>query len=755
MLHYRWFPACPERTLKRSASGELTPENMRRIPPRDEPPRRRPRRDLPRPEGPFERLLKQRPQRDPAPIIIGGTIAFLALVIVAVFVFSSVLGGGGNDGSNNNGSGGTTQLAAGIKSRLGVFPTLPPGLTAVSRYVEFEIDKPGTDADITLLLTDTVPDSTGLGFYTYQSNRWQRVLDVNLSDDKDRGQGDFQPLPSNLAILKVTSQSYIAGASLPSGGSLNGGAGSLSIVTPRDYTPIADGTVQGTPTQIAPEEGMLIIPTVVGSSEDTASVVNDILSDEALRATHVQQISALVTNNDLDGIDLEYSSVSPDSAAEFTAFVEAAAMELHRANKKIILTLPPPVAQRSAYEWDKLGEAVDYIKILPIADPVAYWQTMPDSLGRLSDVVPTEKVLLVVSPFAIEGTGDVSRPIGYLRAMVLASSAIVREPTDPQDIVRNVDVQLVAKNLDESEGATSLRWDEDALAVSFSLGGTEHERIYIENSYSVGFKLELIQAYALGGLIVADGSGTSDVADIWPKVRELIDSATVTLRRPNDTMLQPVWTAPDGGTLQAEAGSTTATWTPQTEGEQRVILIVSDGDRRFGQEVKIAVGQGEETPTPSPLETFAPSVTPTASATPAGGLRVDVGKLAEGDDAGGTFSNGEVVSPGSEVTYLITIDNDSDVPVTVLSLIDDTYADIVCETEAGGDVIGAVLAPDDGDAEGGAGVFDHGADEIQCTFVALAPEDSGDSVTDRIIGTVEDESGDTASDSDDATITTG
>ena len=75
---------------------------------------------MPRPEGPFERLLRQRPQRDPAPIIIGGTIAFLALVIVAVFVFSSVLGGGGSSsGSTNNNSGGNqggcADIAAGVK----------------------------------------------------------------------------------------------------------------------------------------------------------------------------------------------------------------------------------------------------------------------------------------------------------------------------------------------------------------------------------------------------------------------------------------------------------------------------------------------------------------------------------------------------------------------------------------------------------------------------------------------------------------
>jgi hypothetical protein len=227
------------------------------------------------------------------------------------------------------------------------------------------------------------------------------------------------------------------------------------------------------------------------------------------------------------------------------------------------------------------------------------------------------------------------------------------------------------------------------------------------------------------------------------------------LRRPNEQMLQATWQAPDGGNLQADAGATTAIWTPQTEGEQRVVLVVSDGDRRFGQEVRIGVGQGEETPTPSPLETFAPSTTPTPEPTsPSGTFRIDVGKLADGDDEGGTYSNGEIVTPGSEVTYLITIDNDADVPVTVTSLIDDVYDDIVCETDEGGDVIGAVLAPDDGDAEEGPGSFDAGADEIQCTFTATAPAESGVGVTDRVTGTAEDADGNTASDFDDASITT-
>lgn len=710
---------------------------------------------MPRPEGPFDRLLRQKPDRDPAPIIIGGTIAFLALVIVLVFVFSSVLGGG--DGGGDGGGGDTIQIADGIRGKLTAMPALPPGLSALSRYIEFETDEEGIGADIGLPLTEPAADPTGLGFYTYTGNRWQRVLDVNLSSNGGRAEGQFRPLPDNLAVLRVAAQTYVVGASLPRGTSLHGDAGSVQLVSPRDYTPGADGSIQGAATNVQRPEGSLLIPTIVGSSQDTAAVVNDILADTSLPAAHIQQITTLVTNNSLDGVDLEYSSVDVDLADEYTSFVEGLADALHRDGKKLALTLPPPTAQRSAYQWDKLGAAADYIKVLPIANPVAYWDTMPDALSQITDQVDTRKVLLVVSPYSIEGSGDVSTPIGYLQAMVLASSAAIREPTNPDEIKPGADVSIVARNLDQGEGASELAWADDSLTVSFALGGSERQRIYIENSYSVAFKLELVQAYALGGLAVADGSAESDVANIWGKVHELVSQATVTLRRPNDQMLQTIWQAPDGGSIQGDPGATAITFVPSAGGQQRVVLLVSDGDRRFGQELIVEVRAGEETPTPSPLETFPPSETPTEEPEPTetpSAVLVEVGKLADGDDEDGSFSNDEIVSNGSEVTFLITIDNDSDSQVTIISLIDTLYDAATCAPQGGGDVvaIGAVLAPDDGD---GTGNLDGGADQIQCTITATIEGAVGDEFTNEVTVTVGDDQGAQGSDTDATKVTIG
>jgi hypothetical protein len=640
-------------------------------------------------------------------------------------------------------------------------PPLPPGLTALSPHFEFETEEDTVNLSVTLPLTDPVADPAGIGFYTYDSNRWQRVLDVALDNNGRAARGDFRPLPGNLTVLRVAAQAYVVSASLPRGTSLHGDAGQVQLVSPRDYTPTSDGTVQGTPTDVQRPEGALLVPTIVGSSDDTSAVVNDILADEALRAAHVQEIAGLVQNGGLDGIDLEYSSVDVDLDEEFTGFVTALAEQLRGQQKRLALTLPPPSNQRSAYQWAALGEAVDYIKILPIANPVSYWDTMPEALSRLTEDVDTHKVLLVLSPYSIDGSGDVSQPIGYLQAMVLAAEAAVREPTNPQDIKPDAEITVVARNLDQGEGASPLVWDPDALTVTFALGGTERRRIYIENSYSVGFKLELVQAYALGGVAIADGSGQSDVANIWPKVHELVSAATVNLRRPNDGMLDPVWQAPDGGDLRGDPGATAVTFIPRAAGPLRVVLVVSDGDRRFGRALTIEVGLGEPTPTPSEIATFPPSETPTETPTPeptvtsppAGPVIVEVALKADGDDEDSVFTNDETVTPGSDVVYQVIIDNDSDVPITVTSLIDDQFPGAECLTEGGGNVVGTVLAPDDGDYPP-TGVFDTGSDQITCLIIGPAPSESGVPLTNGVQVSAQDEEGNSDSDNDTANIIT-
>jgi spore germination protein YaaH len=742
---------------------------MRRFPPREPPQARRPRRDAPRPEGPFERILRRRPERDPAPLIIGGTIAFLAVVIIIVLGFSTLFGGDDADSASDGGSSGdTVEIAPGITATQESIPGLPPGLVAQSDYFEFQAEE---DVPITvkLPLTEGSGDQQGLGFYSYLDSRWQRMADATVTTigDQPVAEGEFPSVPENLSVLLVLPQTYAVAGSLPAGSQLHGDA-RVTIVSPRDYTPSADGAVTGVGTQVrspnsvsanaaAQEEGPTILPTIVGSGAETAAIVNEILADDDLRDTHVEAIVTLTDESELDGIDIEYPAVDPELASEFTEFVTRLSDRLHDKNKKLSLTLPPPSEERQAYDWSELGDSADIIKILPLADPVAYWQTMPTAIGQVVRDVSPDKIMLVINPFSIEDLNGVTTPMGYLQAMALAAESIIRSP-NPADIKTGTPVTIVARNLDESEGASPIRWNDDAVTVSFATGGTERKRVYVENSYSASFKLELVQAYRLGGLAISDASATSDVANLWPTVNAFVDTATLILARPNDASFLPIWHA-EGGDLGAGAGPT-ATWiAPGQAGTYNVILTVSDGDHRFGRKLAIEVKKGDQ-PSPTPLQTFgptpvpsptAPSLTPTPAAEtpPPGTLSIQVGKRADGDDPGNEYGDPETTTSGSEVTYRIVIDNDSPVAVTIDSFVDDIYPGAVCTDNDEEDVVGQTLAADDGDAEL---VTEKGDDAIVCTFTETVSGSSGDQITDRVTITVSDGTGNTGTDGDSAVI---
>ncbi len=585
---------------------------MREDPSRDMRPEYRSRRGAPPPEGPLGQLLRQRPERDPAPFIIGGTVAFVALVIALVFVFSSVLD---DDGGEMDISG----LPAGVDAKFVDVPALPAGLRAVSKLLEFEVDQ-DVAISIDLPLQSAITDSTGLGFYTFLGTRWERIADVELRNGGTRGAAEFSPVPANLAVLRVVETIYEVSGSLPSGGSLHSEA-RLDVVSPRDYLPLADGSLQGASTPVQTGSDVLLIPTIVGSGEAASAIVDAVLADESLQASHIQAIATLAREGGFDGIDLEYSAVDPSLSQEFTGFITELRDVLRSDGIRLSLTLPPPTGDPQAYEWRLLGEAVDTIRVLPISDPLDYWLQMPAALSQIVDDVAPTKVMLVVSPHSVERVGSAVQPIGYRQAMTLATEILVREPTDPEQIKPGVAVELVAQNLLQGEGVSTPVWSDEAAIVTVAFGGERGSTIYFENLFSVGFKLEMVQAYGLGGAVVSDASAQSDVANIWPAMNALVDTAAVTLLRPNGDALLPRWQASDGGSLDPDAGATAVWIAPSEEGAYAIALIVSDGESQFGQETTVEVRPGPSpvttaTPTSSPSLTFTPTATPALSPSP-------------------------------------------------------------------------------------------------------------------------------------------
>jgi hypothetical protein len=82
-------------------------------------------------------------------------------------------------------------------------PTLPDGLVAATKYIEFEVQDEAAGAVIGLPLLKQEESVEGLAWYTYQDGEWERLRTIaKLENDGQVASGDFESVPASLALLR-------------------------------------------------------------------------------------------------------------------------------------------------------------------------------------------------------------------------------------------------------------------------------------------------------------------------------------------------------------------------------------------------------------------------------------------------------------------------------------------------------------------------------------------------------------------------
>jgi hypothetical protein len=270
-----------------------------------------------------------------------------------------------------------------------------------------------------------------------------------------------------------------------------------------------------------------------------------------------------------------------------------------------------------AYDWQRLGSAADYVKILPESDQSLYRSRMYQVLRHATDVIERGKVFLVISPSSHEKTKEGVQTLTFLQAMGIANvMTVVPGPEDSLEIVGGRQVIITADNIHRGTGGSPIKWDDETATVTFSYSADDETRaVWVENVFSVGFKLELVQVFRLGGIAIENVSEGSGGANIWGAVDSLVSGVTP-LAVPNSDNLRPEWTA-SGGTIEAPGTGGAATWIPPEEGgTYEISLVVSDGVTRVGRRLTLEVqGTATPTPIPTPEVTLPPEETPTVEPT--------------------------------------------------------------------------------------------------------------------------------------------
>jgi hypothetical protein len=540
--------------------------------------------------GPFDEILEQESEprdRSASIIFIGMGVIGLILLVLVVSPFG-LFGGDSNDGggaTSNGGDGSRATLA-------GAAPKVPAGYEALSRLFD-DVEKQDGEGpfQLTFNLLQPVSDGRNIGLYTFANGAWERLASATLVNNGAAVTGEVGEIPENIAALRVTSSAVQVTGFLPADASPDSTAMSiLTTINPVDYAPEPDGGLAGTARALPQADGN-IAPTVRAASPEQDDAVNAILASPSLQQEHITALVQLALQPGNAGVDIDYQRVNPARKADFTAFITVLSEQLHQANRTLSVSLPTPVKNgvswdTGAYDWSELSSRADLLKLAPVQDPSAYYKRMEEVFGYLRDKVDFKKLALIVSRQSYERATDGLRQISLFDGLRIASTIEVRTPTQ---ISPNTSVVIVGENIFQDDGASGLRWDNDAFAVSFSYPGLGGQRtVWLENSLSLAFRLDLARRYGLAGVAVSDVSDDPEAAAFWEPLRTFSESGKVGLAQANSVLLRPEWQI-QAGASDTEAKGNIVWKAPAQPGSYEVALVVSDGVIRAMQTVTLEV----------------------------------------------------------------------------------------------------------------------------------------------------------------------
>jgi hypothetical protein len=518
----------------------------------------------------------------------------VGLLLFVLFASPFSIFGGGDEEDPADG----VSLGAATDGRA---PGVPDGFQALSIHFD-DLQQPADTEGpyaLTMPLLEQVSDGRNLGLYTFNDDRWVRVSAATLVSNGTAASGEVDEMPSNLAVLRLLESAVQVTGWLPATAQADPEALSvLTTINPAGYVPASDGSVLGEARALEGVSGN-VVPTVRTGTPEEDEAVNTILASPALLDEHVTALVQLALQAGNAGVDLDYGRVNPARKADFTAFITVLAGQLHQANRTLSVALPSPVRSgvswdTGAYDWEQIVEHADLVKLRPEQDPSLYFASVDGALGFLAGRgVALDKVALVVGRESYERASDGLTALTLHDALTLASEIEVRTAST---ITPNSSVVIVGRNIFQDDGASGLIWNDQANAVSFDYPGRGGTRtVWLENSLSIAFKLELAARYGLAGVAVSDVSDNPAQADYWEALRTYSETGAIAPAAANSVMLRPAWEV-QAGNPQPEAKGNLVWTAPAQPGSYDVSLIVSDGVIRASRSIQLSV----QAPAPAP-----------------------------------------------------------------------------------------------------------------------------------------------------------
>jgi hypothetical protein len=482
-------------------------------------------------------------------------------------------------------------------------PDLPVGLVARSSLFDLQLPPDVTGpVTITVRMNQPVADPGALSVFTYEGGQWIRLGPATPLPN-GVAEATIDRVPDAVAVLERTAPARRLGLLLTAGQTPDPAAGATGIVAVPGARPALDA--DGNPTvlevsQVAVRPALATGRTVylgtLPPADGARSVLDALFGTPKLAELHAQRLVAAAVDVGADGVYVDYGPLDNGLRGAFTKFVEQLATAAKSRDLGVIVAIPvTDAANGGAYDWRAIATAAGGVWVKGAENPDQYYQRTEDALRAARDAqVPMDKLSLVVDRRSTERVPDGVRRITLRDALTQASELRPRIGVgiNPGDAVTIEGVTLGGPN------ATGLRWDDTARTVRFQYEGRGGARtVWVENRYSIGFRLDLASRFGLGGVAVAGAGVEEGLPDVWGTVSQFVAEGAVRLELPYGPYLQPSWRASDG-TIEGSGGI--VVWrAPKNPGVYDVTLVVSDGVVFVGQQQSLRVGPPEAAALPS------------------------------------------------------------------------------------------------------------------------------------------------------------
>ena len=271
-------------------------------------------------------------------------------------------------------------------------------------------------------------------------------------------------------------------------------AGNIGNIASADYVSLAH------------ERGLKVWGLIDNFTADVSTT--ETLSQLASRQNIIQQLVQAALSVGLDGINVDFESLSEDAGPHFLEFLRELSIECHKNNLVVSVDNPVPEDFTSHYDRKEQGLVVDYIIIMGYdehyvgsdAGSVASLPWVEQGVQDTVTEVTPERTILAI-PF-------------YTRLWKTAGGAVTSEAIGMDEAQNVLSANAVEPVWDGSVGQNYATFEQDNSTY----------QLWLEDAQSIAEKVKLIPKYNLAG--VAQWKLGFENSSIWQTISDNLQAAS-------------------------------------------------------------------------------------------------------------------------------------------------------------------------------------------------------------------------------------